>query len=71
VNDHVEEIMRRASLLATARCRRMAANSRNGGRAAIEQEEVLVAKRTAELRTYVENLLCPKSLTEQSSRSTS
>lgn len=58
---HVSEAMRLAGLLATARCRRMAANTRNEGKTGIDLAEVLVQTRTAELQTYLENILCPKS----------
>lgn len=67
----VHEVMRLASLLAEARCRRVIANTRNVGREGIDQAEARVVARTAELRTYVESLLCPKSSTRPSSPTTS
>lgn len=53
--------MRLASLLATARCQRVVANTRNFGRDGIDQCERKVEAATAELRAYLENLPCPPS----------
>jgi hypothetical protein len=58
----ITEVMRLASMLATARCQRLIANSRNGGAAAIQQAEELVQTRTIELRTYLETFECHESL---------
>ena len=52
VNPHVEEIMRLASLLATARCVRLSA--RKKGPVEEAQAEVRVAKATLALRKHLE-----------------
>lgn len=52
----VDEAMRLASMLATARCQRMLANARDKGQHAIDQAEKLVVKRTEELRNYLKSL---------------
>lgn len=67
----ITEAMRLAGLLATARCRRMAANTRNEGKTGIDRAEALVQTRTAELQTYLESVLCPKSSNESSTATTS
>ena len=67
----VYEVMRLASVLATARCRRVIANTRNVGREGIDHAERRVERCAAELQAYVESVLCPKSPTEPSSPTTS
>ena len=69
--DQITEAMRLASLLATARCQRLVANSRHGGAAAIKVAEDLVQRRTVELRTYLETFQCPESSSAPSSSSAS
>ena len=54
----IDEIMRLASLMATARCRRVIANTRNEGRDGLDKADSLVQVCTTELRTYVEGVLC-------------
>ena len=65
----VTEVMRLASLLAEARCRRLVANTRNEGREGIDQADRRVQARTDDLRTYVEAALCvtPSTTSEPSS----
>jgi hypothetical protein len=68
--DQITEVMRLASMLATARCRRLVANSRNGGATEVDQAEQLVQRRTIELRTYLETFQCPEPSSAPSTNST-
>lgn len=51
----VNEAMRLAGLLATARCQRMKANSRNGGKTEIDIADIKAEKAKTNLREYLQS----------------
>lgn len=59
IERQVNEIMRLASLLATARCQRLKANSRNGGKSELELADARVQLATIALRDHVRLALSP------------
>lgn len=59
IERQVNEIMRLAGLLATARCQRLKANARNGGKTELELADARVQLATIALRDHVRLALSP------------